>query len=254
MSASLSIAVVGDYQRGKSTLVNCLLGCDAAKMGRGLSTTYENRDYKLSEAVTIIDTPGFNANGKDDGTASSAIDKADVVAYVHESKALGETCADVFKWARDRGKQMLFVLNCRNFEKWSPDENADIIATIDAELENKNLKTIMVPINGRIVTPVNILWARYGLGMMDAESGGDAKDIHKIRSYAENDLDIPVLEIPDDSLRAEMLRRSEFLPIRDFLRNLPLELFKHAVSNPQREIDRIVDRFAAELRRRWAAA
>ncbi len=254
MSASLSIAVVGDFQRGKSTLVNCLLGRDAAEMGRGPSTTHENRDYKLSAAVTITDTPGFNANGTDDGTASSAIDKANVVVYVHESKALGETCANVFKWARDGGRQMLFVLNCRNFEKWSPDENADIVATIDAELENKNLKSIMVPINGRIVTPVNILWARFGLGMMDSKSSGDAKDIRKIRSYAEDDLGIPAQEMPEEDFREAMLCRSGFLPVWEFLRNLPLELLKHAVSNPQREIDRIVDRFAAELKRRWSAA
>lgn len=254
MSASLAIAVVGGFQRGKSTLVNCLLGRDAAEMGRGLSTTHKNRDYKLSEAVTIIDTPGFNANGEDDGTAAAAIDAANVVIYVHESKSLGETCADVFKRVREQRTQMIFLLNCRDFEKWSPDENADIVATIDAELENKSLKSIMVPINGRIVTPVNILWARFGLGMMDSKSSGDAKDIRKIRSYAEDDLDIPAQEIPEEDFREGMLCRSGFPPVRDFLRNLPLQLLKHAVANPEQEIDRIVDRFAVEFKKRWIAA
>ncbi len=251
MSNTLTISIVGGFQRGKSSLVNALLGRNVAEMGRGLSTTHENRLYSLSPAVSIIDTPGFDADGEDDRTAASAIDKANVVVHVHESKSLGKTCADVFKRVRDQGKQMIFLLNCRNFEKWSPDENDDIVSTIEAELETKRLKPITIPLNGRIVTPINILWARFGLGLIDSDSKEDARDIHKIRTYAEEDLDISA---SGDALRAEMLKRSGFLPVRDFLKNLPLELLKHAVSNPQQEIDRIVNRFAAELKKRWFAA
>ncbi len=251
MSNDLTISVVGGFQRGKSSLVNALLGRDVAEMGRGLSTTHENSLYSLSPAVSIIDTPGFDANGKDDGTAASAIDKSDVVAYVHESKSLGETCADVFKRVREQGKQMLFLLNCRNFDKWSPDENGDIVATIEAELENKGLKSIMLPLNGCFVIPLNILWARFGLGLIDSDSKEDMRDIRKIRSYAEDDLDIAA---ESGALRTEMLNRSGFLPVRDFLKNLPLELLKHAVTHPEQEIDRIVEHFAAELKKRWTAA
>ena len=97
MSKGFTIAVVGGFQRGKSTLVNALLGRDVAEMGQGLSTTHENREYPLSSSVAVIDTPGFNANEDDDGTAAAAIDKADVVVYVHESKALGEACTGIFR-------------------------------------------------------------------------------------------------------------------------------------------------------------
>ena len=48
--------------------------------------------------------------------------------------------------------------------------------------------------------------------------------------------------------------RSGFLPVRDFLKALPLELLKDAALNPQREIDRFLDRFAVELKNRWAIA
>lgn len=254
MSRPFSIAVVGDFQRGKSSLINALLGRNAAEMGRGLSTTHENKIFELSKAVSIIDTPGFNADGQDDGTAASAIDMADVVVYVHESKALGETCADVFKRVRDNGRQMIFLLNCRNFEKWAPTENGDIVSTIDAELEVKGLKPIIVPLNGRIVTPVNILWARLGLGLMESNSQDGARDIRKVRSYAEDDLGLNVSDMSEEAFSAEMLQRSGFLPVRDFLNNLPLELLRLAVLNPQKEIDRIVDRFEAEFKKRWTAA
>lgn len=251
MSTVLTISIVGNFGGGKSSLVNALLGRNEAKMGRGLSTTHENVIYSLSPAVFIIDTPGFDANGEDDGTAASAIDKSNVVIYVHESKSLGETCADVFKRVRERGKQMIFLLNCRNFEKWSPEENGDIVETIEAEMENKGLKSLMIPLDGHFVIPLNILWARFGLGLIDSVSQGDTRDFRKIRSYAEDDLGISAV---DDDLRNEMLVRSGFIPVRDFLRNLPLELLKHAVANPEHEIDRIVDRFALEFKKRWNAA
>ena len=146
---------------------------------------------------------------------------------------------------------MVFLLNCLNFEKWSPDENDNIVSTIEAELETKRLKPITIPLNGRIVTPINILWARFGLGLIDSDSKEDMMDIRKIRSYSEDDLDIAA---ESGALRTEMLRRSGFLPVRDFLKNLPLELLKHAVTHPEQEINRIVDRFAAEFKKRWSAA
>lgn len=251
MSEVLAISIVGGFQRGKSSLVNALLGRNDAEMGRGLPTTHENSLYSLSPAVSIIDTPGFNATGEDDCTAASAIDKSDVVVYVHESNQLGQKYDEVFNRALAARKKMVFLLNCLNFEKWSPDKNDDIVSTIEAELETKRLKPITIPLNGRIVTPINILWARFGLGLIDSDSQEDARDIPKIRTYAEEYLDISA---SGDALRAEMLARSGFLPIRDFLKNLPLELLKHAAAHPELEIERIVNRFAEEFRRRWSAA
>ena len=252
MTDALTVAVVGKFGGGKSSLVNALLGRNVAKMGRGLSTTHENSLYSLSPAVSIIDTPGFDANGKDDGTAAFAIDKANAVVYVHESKPLGETCADVFMRVREQGKQMIFLLNCReDFGKWSPDENEEIVTTIEAELENRGLKSILLPLNGNFVSPLNILWARFGLSLADFNSQDDVRAIRRICSYAEDDLDIFA---EGDALRAEMLKRSGLLPVRDFLKNLPLELLKHAAAYPEQEIDRIIDRFAAEFKKRWSAA
>lgn len=254
MSATLTISIVGGFQRGKSSLVNALVGRDVAEMGRGLSTTHENRLYSLSPTVSIIDTPGFDANGEDDGTAASAIDTANVVVYVHESKSLGETCADVFKRVCEQGKQMVFLLNCCNSEKWSPDENADIVATIEGELETKGMLPSVIPVAGKAVFPVNVLWARFGLDMMDPENAAEAKAIRKIRMAAEDVLGTEIESMPVDTLRAEMLRRSGFLPIRDFLRNLPLELLRHVAANSEREINRIVERFAVEFKKRWNVA
>lgn len=244
-----TIAVVGDFQRGKSTLVNALLGLDSATMGQGLSTTHENTAYALSSDVSIIDTPGFDANNEDDGTAAAAVDMANIIMYVHESKALGDSGTSVFKQVREQGKRIVFILNCLNFAKWSPNENADIVATIEAELDAKGFLPSVLPVAGQIVLPINVLWARFGLGMVI-----DPLDEKRIRLYANDDLGLQVAEMSADCLFAEMLSRSGFPSIRDFLNNLPSELLKIAVENPQREIDRIVDRFAIELKKRQNAA
>ena len=249
MSNGLTVAVVGGFQRGKSTLVNVLLGQDMAEMGRGLSTTHETRTYTLTSAVSVIDTPGFNANGKDDDAAKNAVRQSDFLVYVHESDSLGETCSDFFEYIRGSGKQFLFLLNCCKFGKWGPEENGEIADTIDSELNAKGILPLLVPIENRKVFPINVLWARFGIGQ-----NIDQDDDEKIRFYARRHLCLPVNDMGVDSMRAEILRRSGFLPVRDFLKNLPLELLKHSVFNPQQAIDRIVDRFAVELKKRWAVA
>lgn len=249
MMGAQKAAIVGCFQRGKSTFVNALLGQDVAEMGRGLSTTHANHAYAVSKTLCLIDTPGFNANGNDDGTAAEAIDMADIVVCVQESKAIGKTCDGIFENTKRQGKRIVFLLNCCEFAKWSPEENDDIVSTIAAELETKEILPSVIPVAGKPVFPLNVLWARFGLG-----HSVEPVEEKKIRMYAEDDLELPVDELSADEFRAEMLRRSGFLPVRDFLNNLPLELLKHIVSNPQREIDRIVDRFAAEFKKRWTAA
>ena len=249
MSNGLTVAVVGGFQRGKSTLVNVLLGQDLAEMGRGLSTTHENRTYTLNPAVSIIDTPGFNANGADDEAAVDAVRESDILVYVHESDSLGKTCTRLFDTIQRCGKRFLFLLNCCKFEKWTPDENREIADTIDSELNAKDILSYVIPIENRKVYPINVLWARFGTWQKI-----DEEDSDKIRYFARRHLCLPANNMDEEIFRAEMLRRSGFPPVRNFLRNLPLELLKHAVSNPQQEIDRIVDHFAAELKKRWSAA
>ena len=249
MSAALTIAVIGEFQAGKSTLVNALLGRDEAEMGRGLSTTHENRTYALSPFVSLVDTPGFNADGQDDGTAKAAIDTADVLVYVHESNALGKSC--VLEEVRAQGKPIVFLLNCCDLGKWSPSavQNAKIVASIEAKLETSGLLPFVVPVAGKIVFPLNVLWARYGLGM-EVDSNSEETLLER----AGRCLRLPVASTTSCNLRAKLLDESGFFPVREFLMNLPLELLKHVVSNPKREIDRIVDRFAECLKKRWVAA
>lgn len=252
MNGTVTAALVGGYQRGKSTLANALLGRNAAEKGRGLATTHANRTFSLTPRVQIVDTPGFDANEKDTEEALAGLEQAEVFVYVHESKALGTTCEGIFRTALETGKDIVFLLNCRNFEKWAPEENADIARTIESELANRGLAAHLLPLGGRQVVPINALWAAFGEGLLEPDGAEDQKDIRRIRNYAADDLALPgAASMPEETLRAEMLRRSGVPEIREWLVDLPVRRLQALLENPEQTLDRILGRFSAELLKCW---
>jgi len=104
------------------------------------------------------------------------------------------------------------------------------------------------------VTPVNALWAMYGLGLLDGAAkgasatqeprGSAGADTRKIVRYLKDDLGL------DDGvdLKSEALRLSGVLPIRAELSKLPMEVLKQFAKDPQREVDLIVETFASKLK------
>ena len=78
------VAIAGDFQDGKSTLINALCGNDWAATGYGLATTREIHEYTLpGTGITLIDTPGFNATREGDAEqASRGIEQADACLYM----------------------------------------------------------------------------------------------------------------------------------------------------------------------------
>jgi len=81
----LSIALVGQYNAGKSTLVNALFGTKKAVTGDGPTTKvrqfYDWRDYK------IVDLPGGDARINEQIEARQAIEDAQIVLYVVSSRS-----------------------------------------------------------------------------------------------------------------------------------------------------------------------
>lgn len=245
---AIRIAIVGDFQIGKSSLVNCLLAESAAEVGEGYFPTTETAgEYPLASGVVLVDTPGF-----DDTRAALTqrsevqIESADVVLFVKTDTILGIHDERILRLADRKPKIILF--NCwdrtHGRRGWIVDlpENVETCATIQTELERYGMADSILRIEGNLVHSVNVLWAQFGLGLPVSEEQRDG-----IVAFAQNKLG---LKVENAKFRAEMLRRSGFLPVRDFLNNLPLELLKHVVSNPQREIDRIDDPSPAELMER----
>lgn len=113
------VVVAGMFQRGKSTLINGLVGHPVAEVGEGLATTHGWTRYRASasagiEAVSptgqvmhswpnvpanilqhvdLADVPGFGAGGPegpaDEAAADEALAKADIVLYIADQTGLG---------------------------------------------------------------------------------------------------------------------------------------------------------------------
>jgi len=255
MSGKVSVAVVGDFQIGKSTLVNALIGDNRAEMGRGRSTTKENRCYRLADDVELVDTPGFDAVLKDDATASDAIAASNLVLFVRSDKPLdGDVYPRIIQQAIGAGKRGLFIFNCTNRSAWSPEEDncLGICKTIESQIDK--YEQFFMRLNGRLVTPVNALWAMYGLGLLDDEAIGASvteeqkerarADSRKIVRYFKDDLDFD----DDADFKKEALRLSGAMPIRAELSKLPMEVLKQFAKDPQSEVDLVVETFASKLK------
>ena len=250
---AVRVAIVGDFQIGKSSLVNSLLAESLAETGEGFSpTTDAVSEYTFAPGICLVDTPGFNDKRPElTRLSEDEIQKADAVVFVQTDKVLESRKVDLLH-AAER-KPVVVLYNCWHTTHgqlgWILDAkvNVDACSKIRSQLASGGMESSLLPINGKSVVPVNVLWAQFGLGQ---PINGDQGD-QDIADFASRKLGIVST---GDALRAEMLKRSGFLPVRDFLKNLPLELLKHAVTHPEQEINRIVDSFAAELKKRWSAA
>lgn len=84
----IRVAIAGDFQDGKSTLINALCGCDCAETGHGIATTQEAREYPIpGTGIILIDTPGFNSIREGDAEqACLGIEQADACLYMLSSQ------------------------------------------------------------------------------------------------------------------------------------------------------------------------
>lgn len=73
------IAIIGEFQDGKSTLINALLGKKCAETGQGTATTAAVAEYPVPGTDCILlDTPGFNSTRTGDSTTThTGVQRAD---------------------------------------------------------------------------------------------------------------------------------------------------------------------------------
>ncbi len=226
------IAVVGAFQNGKSTLVNCLLDDKYSPMGKGVRTTAcctyflygEAEIAKLCHGVTqkseildrreaifgsgfscdgsdyleiscwkpilqkaiLIDTPGFDANKRDDEAAQDAINKSDIIIFVHDARQLDDCAFRILKRIQRAGKRLLCLMNCTNPQNWHPSDkwNLEISRVIESQLSEIGYDSSLIRIQERKVWTCNPVFAWYALGHLqrDLDSNqesvkSDAKDL-----------------------------------------------------------------------------
>ncbi|HEY0520763.1 MAG TPA: GTPase, partial [Ilumatobacteraceae bacterium] len=123
-SDSVCLVFVGQYNAGKSSIINCLTGLDLP-VGSDVTTNTASAHSWFGHLV--VDTPGVHA-GVDiahDTATDRALDVADAVVFVLTSEGFDETSAAYFRelLARLRGDgQLIVVVNKAHSEDSERDE------------------------------------------------------------------------------------------------------------------------------------
>ena len=279
----MDVGIIGCFQNGKSTLINCLLGTKIAPTGGdGLSVTSANTIYCYSQQntvlsvdgkknnnftlndltngtiknvneirigcsspilkhVTLIDTPGFNANTEDTQTALGAIEKIDFAIVVINNKGLSEVEINIFNELQLRNIPYFLIANCfmqQAESTWNPNSkfNQNLIKNIVAQLDNYNFTPMLL--YGKKVTVLNSLWYWFAKTNFQFESEHKQKSLIRFINLYRS-------EFP----QVDFLQESNFNPLLDFLsksKNLmPIGIYLalkqnviHAITNISTSLDK----------------
>ena len=281
------VCIVGCFQNGKSTLVNCLLDDKVARTGDGRATTHISSAYtygeiqkveldlhkggiascmmkdfvagKLSDAtaikgalvslwkpllqdVDIIDTPGFNANGKDTDAAKASLDEADYAFIVVKNTGLSLPEKEILREATMRGLPCSVLVNCWDSggsALWNPESktNDEIADEVSAQIANAGLDALCRPIAGDVrVWRCNLLWFWWASGHLEDRETPD--EVATCREKLE--LHFKKTGIPPADELAEM---SEVLPIREYFQRSDWHLLTHGAGHVRIAVKDAVNRW-----------
>lgn len=93
---SIYIVNAGVMNQGKSSLFNSLLDSEQLVTG-DVQVTRKCTEIKFAEGVYLVDTPGLEAEDKDDTEAQKAYKKANMIIFVHTPNS-GEFHANELDW------------------------------------------------------------------------------------------------------------------------------------------------------------
>ncbi|MCF0122167.1 MAG: 50S ribosome-binding GTPase [Lachnospiraceae bacterium] len=132
------IMVYGIYNAGKSSIINELIGSDAAKVA-DVPTT-DSVDYYEWNGYKIADTPGVGAPIQHEEVTQNHLKNADVVIFVMSTTGSNERKENYvrMKDIADSGKKIIIVLNDKNGDLGT---NDDVINQIKIKV-GWNMKTV----------------------------------------------------------------------------------------------------------------
>ncbi len=164
MIKSLKIAVVGHFQVGKSTLVNCLLRKRAAKCGDTTTSTTEKAKKYQCHHLTLIDTPGINAEDAHAAEMEKSVQQADLaLLVVTTEKVLSTPLCHMITYIGKQRIPLYGVINCWDDKNWNDGDptnmNDQLINTIQTQI-----KECLNPIDMAVV---NIEWAAAARGCLE---------------------------------------------------------------------------------------
>ncbi|MBE3050172.1 50S ribosome-binding GTPase [Candidatus Bathyarchaeota archaeon] len=128
---TLTIAFVGQYNAGKSTIIRALTGDKTIKIDSDV-TTVGVTEHRWGEWL-LVDTPGVSAGRPEcDSLTMNAIAGADLLVFVITNELFNEVAAALFKTLVNRAASMVLVVNKMNRE---PGQTDELLRSIEIVIE-----------------------------------------------------------------------------------------------------------------------
>ena len=134
-SAPLTLAFVGQYNAGKSTIIKALTGNQDIRIDADVCTDVVTAyDW---EGVLLLDTPGIHAGGYEDHDklTYNTIDKANLLVFVVTSELFDDVIGEHFRKLlidHDKAQETLLVINKMGMDPGTPeDKMPDLVKVID---------------------------------------------------------------------------------------------------------------------------
>jgi GTPase SAR1 family protein len=207
--SKLTIAFIGQYNAGKSTLIQALTGNSSIRISAEICTD-EVTGYEW-EDVLLLDTPGIYAGRTDhDSITLDYISKSDLIVFVLPNELFNPQGAAFFKKVAvemQRAGQMILVVNKMSRETGSPDDLLKTIAQvthphipkafnpcfIDADSCLKAQNPKYAKYKERLIEKSNLLDVRLALEELIQKNKVSARlatPLHRLREILEIILDL----------------------------------------------------------------
>ncbi len=229
----MNIGVLGHFQNGKSTLINCLMGKLVCATGDGaISTTKKISRHELHKGLFLIDTPGMDANEQDNKETSSVIEQLDFAIVVLQNKGISEKDMVAINLLHQYGIPMLVMVNCTDYgnkNKWSPqsDFNKNILNCIKPQFTGETLVT------GIDILLVNLQWYWYSIAGYKKEGKAKQEELlERIETILGTSVDTKLLK--EQSNVPQLIR---FLSNEDNL--ISIKIYQAMNKNLNNEINKI---------------
>ncbi|MEP7292381.1 MAG: dynamin family protein [Chloroflexota bacterium] len=201
------VVVIGEFNAGKSTFINALLGDELLQMGITPTTEAihlirygetavrkptmrEDGIYEWAHpntgavGVSLVDTPGTGSVfQKHEKTAKSFLHRSDLVIFVISAKrALAETERLYLELARDYGKKIILVVN--QVDLLNPNERQEVRRFVERQVEELlDLKPLLFMVSAKEAVKAAKDSSTSGLavspvGASQTDSGIDAVKAH----------------------------------------------------------------------------
>ena len=144
--AALTVAFVGQYNAGKSTIISALTGKQDISIDADVCTdTVTAYDW---QGVQLLDTPGIHAGYADHDTLTyRTIDRADLLVFVITGELFDDVIGNHFRdlaFDRNKAKEILLVVNKMGMDPGTPDVKLPDIAKVTKPLSPEGFRTVFI--------------------------------------------------------------------------------------------------------------